>query len=110
MYLFFADGYAEFQRMSNYYVASGRGGCCLWEFHVYKPPKQERTIRESDFVYTITVDGVAENEAHKTACYISKKVDGNWVTFTPTDKGLLSICEVYDSEYIVNPPAPTEEK
>jgi hypothetical protein len=110
MYLFFHDGYADFRRMSNYYVTSVRASCCSWEHHVYIEPQAERSIGERDFLYSITADSTGENRANGTPCYVSKRIRGKWVSSAIPDKRLLELCEIYGTSYIINPPAEAEDR
>lgn len=108
MYLFFHGGYADFRRVSSYLVTSERASCCSWEHNLYKQPSVERTIKESDLLYSIAVGSVDVADSSRTPCLVSKRVRGNWVTRAIPDKNLLVLCEVYGPDYIVNPPRKVE--
>ena len=102
-YLFFQGGYAGFKRISDYYVASGRSSCCSWDHQVYKKPMTADPITDSDLVYEVMV-GVDVGDPPRTRCRVFSRVDRNLIQVPLSDKKLLTLCEVYGENYVLNPP------
>ena len=108
MHLLFHEGYADFRRVSNYYVASGRANCCSWEHHLYEVPSDGHAIEGREPLYRITVGSVDGNDTDSTPCVVSTRVRGKWVLSAIPDNRLSQLCEVYGPDYIINPPRAME--
>lgn len=109
LYLFFQGGYANFSYIPGLYIESGRTSCCSWEHHLYSTPKHAKTITENQHIYSVTVGSVNSENVDGTPCFISGKRNGKWAEVNPKNKGILRLCELYGSDYIVNPPLPIAE-
>ncbi len=106
MYLLFHGGYADFELVGGFYVESGRASCCSWEHRVYRKPAGERAIDKSDFAYRVSLGSPDAGDAAGAACLISaRQPDGHWVSAALPERRLLKLCEVYGTDYVINPPA-----
>lgn len=103
-YRFFSGNYAELLYIPGFYVESGRVGGSSWERHLYRIPRQAGAAISRHPLYSITIDGFSEYDAKGTPCLISIRKHGRWVEYTPKNKHILQMCELYGPDYAVNPP------
>ena len=107
-YLWFAGGFARFQAVGQFVVASGRSSCCSWEHQVYRPPSSERSISKADLAFRIEVRA-PDNEGGPARCTITRPVGANWVPFKPQQTSLLKLCEQYGEAVLINASAGQSE-
>jgi len=108
MFAYFSGGYADLHRQDGYLIEGGRASCCSWEFHLYRTDLADRSIDESAMAYMITV-GVSVREGSDQVegsdCYVSRREGDEWKAAPLPTPGLAKICEVYGTDYRLNPPA-----
>lgn len=101
-HLFFEGGYFQFRKIGDFYVTSGRSGCCSWEHQIYAKPENQLTIDDQHHRYTITV-GADSGTPTKTQCLVSKRIGDDWLLASPPN-ALLNLCAFYGNHYRLNPP------
>lgn len=110
LYLFFDGAYASLTHAGGFMVESARASCCAWEHHVYRIPAEPQAIQDKHMLYRIQVDGGAPAQGDGAACRIWKRTALTWRPHRPKNRELLKLCEVYGTDFVLNPPGTTSEQ
>ena len=107
-YLFFEGGFSLFRPIAGYLVTSGRSSCCSWTHQIYRAPETPRGITEQDLLYNVDLKGPIDGSATPT-CWISRPVAEDWEQAELPNPKLLTLCEGYGNDVVINPNKATDK-
>lgn len=102
MFRLFSGGYAFLSFMAGHVVESSRSNCCSWVHQVYLPQSRYTEITEADMTHRVVIRAPSSHEGEDRP--ICTFYDPMGRVVQPTVRRLLSLCEVYGSEYVVAAP------
>ena len=106
MFEYFSGGYADLRLQDGYLIEGGRASCCSWEFHLYRTDATDRPIDESAMEYMVTVGVLLKegsDQVEGSDCQVSRREGNDWKAAPPPTPGLARLCEVYGTDYRLNP-------